>query len=90
MRFCAAGAIWWRGKSAPAAKAKPWRSSGRRLKRDPAEIRALLDDPARMDRCLWRHVPKTALAKVERDGYAYAREQLAVYLAEFAPAFDSA
>lgn len=63
---------------------------GRRLRRDPAEIRALLDDPRRMDFCLWRHVPKTALAKVERGAYAYAREQLAVYLAEFAPALASA
>ncbi len=63
---------------------------GRRLQRDPAEIRAILDDPAFMEFALWQHVPKTALATVERHAYAYAREQLAAYLNEYMPAFESA
>jgi len=63
---------------------------GRRLKRDPAELRAALDDPAEMDFYLWRHVPKASLALVERAAYAYTRDQLAVYLTEFMPALESA
>ena len=62
---------------------------GRRLKRDPAEIRAVLDDPARMERTLWRHVPREELSRVERQAYAFTRDQLAVYLTEFMPAFAS-
>ena len=62
---------------------------GRRLRRDPAEIRALLDDPARMDFYLWRQVPRERLAAVERQAYAFTRDQLAVYLAEFMPACAS-
>ena len=62
---------------------------GRRLKRDPAELRAVLDDPALMDFYLWRHVPLASLAAVERQAYAFTRDQLAVYLTEFMPAFES-
>ncbi len=62
---------------------------GRRLKRDPAEIRAVLDDPALMERYLWRQVPREELALVERQAYAFTRDQLAVYLTEFMPAFAS-
>ncbi|MDE2776301.1 MAG: zinc dependent phospholipase C family protein [Chloroflexota bacterium] len=60
---------------------------GRRLNRDPAEIRAVLDDPALMDHHLWRHVPRSSLSLVERQTYAFTREQLAVYLMEYMPAF---
>jgi hypothetical protein len=63
---------------------------GRRLKRNPAEIRAALDNPAMMDFYLWRHVPAAALAAVERQAYAFTRDQLAVYLTEFMPALASA
>ena len=63
---------------------------GLRLKRDPAEIRGVLDDPALMDFYLWRHVPKASLDTVERQAYAFTRDQLAVYLTEFMPAFESA
>ena len=55
---------------------------GLRLQRDPAEIRSALDDPARMDHYLWRHIPPSLLAEVERQLYAYARDQLAVYFTE--------
>ena len=62
---------------------------GRRLKRKPADIRATLDDPALMDHYLWRHVPQASLAVVERQVYAFARDQLAVYLTEFMSAVES-
>ncbi len=62
---------------------------GRRLKRDPAEIRAVLDDPALMKHHLWRHVARENLAVVERQAYAFTRDQLAVYLTEFMPALES-
>ena len=74
----------------PGGKSETLAIFGRRLQRDPAEIRAILDDPARMEFCLWRHVTRESLAAVEGLTYAYAREQLALYLAEFAPAFQSA
>ena len=60
---------------------------GGRLRRDPADIRAVLDDAAGMDRCLWTHVPPELLAEVERQMYAYSRDQLSVYLSETMPAF---
>ena len=59
---------------------------GRRLKRDPAEIRAVLDAPELMNLYLWRHVSPESLAAVERQAYAFTRDQLAVYLTEFMPA----
>ena len=59
---------------------------GRRLERDPAEIRAILDDPALMKRTLWRHVSPDALRAVEQHAYDVTCEQLAVYLTEFMPA----
>ena len=62
---------------------------GRRLKRDPAEIRAVLDEPTLMDRYLWRHVDPENLALVEQQAYAFTRDQLAVYLTEFMPALES-
>ena len=58
---------------------------GKRLKMEPAPIRAALDDPAAMERHLWRHAPRTLLAEVERQCYAFTRDQLAVYLTEFMP-----
>ena len=45
--------------------------------------------PALMDRYLWRHVTRENLAVVERQAYAFTRDQLAVYLTEFMPAFVS-
>ena len=59
---------------------------GARLGREPAELRAALDSPARMGDLLWRHVPQLVLSEVERDVYAYTRDQLALYLREALPA----
>ena len=59
---------------------------GLRLKCDPAAIRAALDDPSRLEALLWRHIPRALLAEVERQAYAFSRDQLAVFLTEFMPA----
>lgn len=61
-----------------------------RLGREPAEIRAALDLPARLEALLWRHVPRTVLAEAERVCYAFTRDQLAIYLREALPACQSA
>ena len=58
---------------------------GARLNSNPAILREALDDPARLDAALWRHIPKALLAEVERQAYAYSRDQLTVYLTEFMP-----
>ena len=71
---------------APGGESETLAIFGRRLKRDPAEIRAVLDDEALMERYLWRHVPRAELARVERQAYAFTRDQVAVYLTEFMPA----
>ena len=83
MMYCAAGAIWWRGRSPPAAIAKRWRFSGGGSSATRPNCARHWDDPTRMDRWLWRHVPREKLAEVERQAYAFTREQLALYLAEF-------
>ena len=54
----------------------------RRLRSDPAELRAALDDRAQLHACLWRHVPQGLLAAVEEWVYAFTRDQLALYLSE--------
>lgn len=74
---------------APGGESETLAIFGRRLKRDPAEIRAALDDPALMDQYLWRHVPRSSLSLVERQTYTFTREQLAIYLTEFTPAIVS-
>ncbi|MYD11957.1 MAG: zinc dependent phospholipase C family protein [Chloroflexi bacterium] len=71
---------------APGGRSQTLSIFATRLKCDPAEIRAALDDPARLEASLWRHIPKALLAEVERQLYDYSRDQLAVYLEEFAPA----
>lgn len=75
---------------APGGESETLAIFGRRLRRDPAEIRAVLDDPALMRHYLWRHVSQASLARVERQTYAYTRDQLALYLKEFMPASVSA
>ncbi len=70
----------------PAGESETLAIFGRRLKRAPAEIRAALDNPELMRMYLWRHVSPESLAAVERQAYAFTRDQLAVYLTEFMPA----
>jgi hypothetical protein len=66
---------------------KPGRSEtlevlGSRVNLKPADLRAILDDPERMHRDLWQHIPLSLLAEVEADMYRHAREQLMVYWSE--------
>lgn len=74
---------------APGGESETLAIFGRRLKREPAELRAALDEPALLRHYLWRHVPQSSLAVVERQTYAFTRDQLAVYLTEFMRAFES-
>ena len=74
----------------PGGQSKTLEIFGKRLRRDPAEIRATLDDEARMRQALWRYVSRPVLAQVERQVYAFTRDQLAVYMSEYAPAMRPA
>ena len=55
---------------------------GERLGMQPGELRAILDDPARMQADLWQHVPGAFLAQVEAEMYDHARTQMAQFLSE--------
>ena len=70
----------------PGGESRTLEIFGARLRREPAEIRAALDDRQSLEHHLWRHVPQSLLAEVERQVYAFTRDQLAVYLGEFMPA----
>ncbi|MCY4539049.1 MAG: zinc dependent phospholipase C family protein [Chloroflexi bacterium] len=63
---------------------------GQRLKMDPALVREALDDPAALQRRLWRFIPRPLLNEVARLCYVYTRDQLAAYLTEYMPALASA
>lgn len=75
---------------APAGASLTLEIFGKRLRMDPAQLRAALDDPSEMRRCLWRFVPQSLLEQVTRLCYAFARDQLAVYLTETLPALERA
>lgn len=53
---------------------------GGRIQRPAADFRAMLDAPAALQANLWEHVPPDALADVEARMYAFARQQMQVYL----------
>ncbi|MEO8609025.1 MAG: hypothetical protein ABI690_14140 [Chloroflexota bacterium] len=55
---------------------------GSRVNMQPAELRAILDDPEKMQNDLWQHIPQTLLAEIEADMYRHAREQMLIYWAE--------
>lgn len=57
---------------------------GARVRRTPAELRALVDDADTMQDYLWQHISHAHLASIEAATYAFAREQLLLYLAECA------
>ena len=58
---------------------------GSRLDKSPAELRAILDSPARMQADLWDHVAPPLVAEVEAHMLDHARAQLLAYLAASAP-----
>lgn len=51
-----------------------------RVSKEPAELRAVLDDPDKVDRWLWANVPQADLARVEDKMNAYALAQMGEYL----------
>ncbi len=53
---------------------------GARVKKTPAELRAILDSPDRMQAELWANVPRDLLAQVEARMDNYARASLITYL----------
>ncbi len=55
---------------------------GQRVGMRPHELRAILDDSARMESDLWRYVPVEHLSKVEAEMYDHARAQMARFLRE--------
>jgi hypothetical protein len=55
---------------------------GARIGKAPEELRAILDSPEQMNNGLWSNVPPDDLARVEVEMYAFAREQMAIYLDE--------
>ncbi len=61
---------------------------GKRIRMDPEYIRSVLDDPQAMHGYLWQYVPKSSLAEVETQAYAFTRDQLKIYLAEHIPALE--
>lgn len=57
---------------------------GERVRRSPEELRALVDDVGWMERELWQHVPRAALARVEVEMRDHARTALRCYMEESA------
>lgn len=55
---------------------------GTRISKSPEELRAILDSPEEMQRGLWANVPRSDLARVEGEMYAFAREQMVIYFDE--------
>ncbi len=71
------------GQIAPEGHSETLAIFGSRINKTPAQFRAILDSPLRMQNDLWNHIPQAELARIEQGMYAFAREQMTVYLAEF-------
>lgn len=56
---------------------------GGRINTSPQKVRALLDDEGYMQSKLWVNVSREILANLEKNLYAFAREQLLCYWDEF-------
>lgn len=54
-----------------------------RLAIPPAAIRATLDDVQQMQRRVWGNITPKLLATIERDLYAFSRQQMLIYVDEF-------
>ncbi len=56
---------------------------GKRLGVEPAILRDMLDNPEIMTERLWQHVPQALLKTVEKQMYAFTRDQLCNYLTDY-------
>jgi len=56
----------------------------KRLFVEPDFLRVILDTPDKMHQRLWQHIPRDFLADVEAQMYVFTRDQLQVYLTEYA------
>lgn len=56
---------------------------GGRINTEPAALRALLDDADAMQSRLWDHVPLVTITQLETQMYAFAREQVEIYMQEY-------
>lgn len=52
---------------------------GERIRKTPADFRAVLDQPEQMQMHLWQHVSPALLADTESAMHQFAREQMVVY-----------
>ena len=55
---------------------------GERIKKTPAEFREVLDSPERLQADLWRYISQPVIENVEAKMYAFARQQMLIYLDE--------
>jgi hypothetical protein len=67
---------------APGGSSQTLEVFGSRINKTPAELRAVLDSPERMQTDLWDHIPQATLAEVEADMYTHARAEMQTYWAE--------
>jgi hypothetical protein len=68
---------------APGGESRTLALFGERIAKRPEDLRAILDSPEQMQQGLWANVPRDDLARVEAEMYAFAREQMRLYLEEF-------
>jgi hypothetical protein len=66
----------------PGGASQTYAIMAERLGKEPDELRAFVESPEQMESGLWRHIPQYLLREVETGMYAYARDQLALYLNE--------
>lgn len=64
----------------PGGSSETLRIFGERVRRTPAQLRALASNPRWMQRELWANVPPSALAEVEAHMLAHARDTLIEYM----------
>ncbi len=71
------------GQITPGSESRTLQIFGARIHRTPGEFRAVLDEPKQMQTNLWQHIAPEELARIEQAMYAFARDQLAEYVAEY-------
>jgi hypothetical protein len=78
--------VGWRNfigeQIAPGGESRTLALFGERIGKHADELRAILDSPEQMQHGLWDNVPPDDLARVEAEMYAFAREQMRLYLEE--------